>query len=618
MNKYIESISCAYRALELLYNSKPLDLAEICNVYSILHMALRSRIYGELMKLHNDEKEKEIRELIYKYVIGYTDKKSGIKWYGALKPIEALMDKVYKKGDDKLLKEYYDLYDDFFALASFRSFKHYCLYMEKDLPKNELVWTYTQDIFSGWYYYANRMVFNKDVKFIEKQLPTGYGKSYSDVMLISYILGHNKDERITKVVGNKNIIVDCIKGVADKMKTKKYAKIFPYYEQFNGKTELMFETLKKGGSSSGGGELKVTGSKYRNLCVYSKDMDIDGVRCHYLFLDDITQRSDRNKISRHNADIDSYEGTWFKRNDDLNNFFIVAGGTAYSIYDILSYLKRKFGINDAIQSKFNKYTKISVSNEICKDGISVFISVPKLDYETDESTYPEKVSTEKARKQRLETDYEMFMAMEQQTPIAPADNPFYFENLKSYETLPEIGENGRNDYCWATLDGKRKGSDFCAMPICTKIGEFHYLIDCIYDNRPMEECYDKIVRKIINHNITLFYIESNINEGLSTLLKKMLKERGYNACKIVEVYNTVKKDERIANEEASIKNNIIFPKMGMYGNSSEMGKALTELYTYTYSKKVEHDDFTDALSLYSRYHIRKKTQSCASVMVFKR
>ena len=319
----------------------------------------------------------------------------------------------------------------------------------------------------------------------------------------------------------------------------------------------------------------------------------------------------------HDKDINTFLNVWFKRNYGMDNFYIVASGTTYSCYDILSWLKNRYGHANAINSKVNKYTMVAKCNDFVYNGTSVFVCVPKLDYVTDESTFPERFPTVAARKQRAD-DYETFMAMEQQQPQKPKDNPFYLTALMDYETLPEKNTHDRGDFCWAYLDAKRKGADFCAMPILTPIGNLHYLVDVFYDNRPMKELYGGIIAKIKHHHITKLVIENNINEGLKTLLQKMLFEQGVTFCEIVEIFNYTKKELRIAGVEFEIKQKIVFPKFGLYARSSPIGQAMDELYGYTYNKKVGHDDFTDAIAGYVENFVAEKNKNRGKISFFGR
>lgn len=578
-------------------------------LFELQDKAVYNAIHTDLSTKNTKKAETTIREIIKRYVIGYREK--GVIYYGVLQPIKRKIEYHTKNNNTELINKYMILYDDFMALASFRSFKHFCLYIETDFEKK--IWQPTQDIFNGWYVYATQMVLDGKVQFIEKQLPTAYGKSFSDIMLICWIFGIDYNNEVIKIFGNKYNCSKCFDGISDIMTNPRYAKVFPYYRQFNCKPNAIYEICNRGE-----GQFKITGSgKPVNFLVVGKESKISGVRAKYLFLDDITQAEDIASIKQHDKDIYTYDNVWFKRSNSMNDFYIVASGTTYSIYDILSALKNKFGGNDAQLSNVNKYTRITKTDEIKKGGVAVFISVPKLDYDTDESTYPQEFPTAKARKQR-EDNYEIFMAMEQQMPLQPADNPFYYTNLLEYTTLPRIGVNGRTNECWAYLDGKRKGRDFCAMPIFTFFKDKWYLIDTIYDNRPMENIYASIVDKIIDHNVVRLCLESNINEGLKTLLDKMLASKGYSACGITENFSVAQKDIRISNCEATIKNSIVFPRLGVYARSSVIGRAMEELYGYSYVKKNDHDDFTDAVAGFVKAYIRKDTNTYAKIITFNR
>jgi hypothetical protein len=274
------------------------------------------------------------------------------------------------------------------------------------------------------------------------------------------------------------------------------------------------------------------------LRIVTKLSDVNGVRAKYLFLDDITQRKDMANLTQHEKDIHSFTHEWFERNYNRNLFYIVASGTTYSQFDLLSHLKRVFGGFSACISPINKYTTVSKSDYIVPNGISVFVCVPLLDYKTDQSTYPEKISTESAKKKRQENPTEFF-AMDQQQPLPPDSSPFYFTKLRQYTTLPLVGEQGRLETTTAALDTKRRGKDFVSMPIFFEANDpdrkgetAHFLLDWLYDDRPMKECIPLIVTKIIERRITRLYVERNTEECIEMMLSEKLAEKGYHSCVI--------------------------------------------------------------------------------------
>lgn len=596
---YLSLIKECEKQINVLFKGKGwTDDEKVTRLFDIYYTAIWSQIHNVLVPQKTDKSEKAIRDILAKYVIGCT--KNKIAYIGAIQPIRAKLAQISKKKttSDEFVARYLELYDDFMALASFRSFKHYCLYMQSVFGFT--LWEDTQNCFDGYWFYANKMVLDGEIKFLEKQLPTGYGKSLSDSFMQSWIFGIDIDNDILKVCGNDKFTDDCFQNVQKLMLSSKYAKVFPYYAQFDCEVDKMFQFCSRK-------DLKfaITGSKKStNLRIVTKLSDVNGVRAKFLFLDDITQRKDMSNLTQHNKDIHSFSHEWFERNYNRNLFYIVASGTTYSQFDLLSFLKRVMGGEKAVKSQINKYTHIGVSDYIVPNGKSVFVCVPLLDYDTDESTYPKKISTMSARKKREENPTE-FWAMDMQRPLPPDSSPFYFTKLRQYTTLPLIGECGRLDTCIGALDTKRRGKDYLSMPIFFEADDTDrkgetafYLVDWLYDDRPMKECIPLIVSKIIQHKITRLYVERNTEECIETLLTDKLAEQGYTSCVIEEVYSTEPKDRRIMSAEGDIKSKLIFPQYGMYAQSSDVGRALLNVYGYTYTGTVAHDDAPDSLALF--------------------
>ena len=118
-----------------------------------------------------------------------------------------------------LLKDYYELEDDLYALASFRSLTHFAHYMERQDDKSQLVWKYNmEDTMGGIFYYSNAMILDHKYKNLIKQCPTGYGKcvdentyvdtnygriKIKDVEIGDMIYSMDKNKLIQQVVTNK-------------------------------------------------------------------------------------------------------------------------------------------------------------------------------------------------------------------------------------------------------------------------------------------------------------------------------------------------------------------------------------------------------------------------------
>ena len=90
------------------------------------------------------------------------------------------------------------------------------------------------------------------------------------------------------------------------------------------------------------------------------------------------------------------------------------------------------------------------------------------------------------------------------------------------------------------------------MPIFKPDGQGnYYMVDCIFQQKPMEDLYDDIVEKIIENKIIKLVIENNIDTSLKTLLTERLMNRGVVWCEIIEKYNTVKKEEIQSSEDTT-------------------------------------------------------------------
>lgn len=499
----------------------------------------------------------------------------------------------------KALTAFYQLEDDYTALAAFRHFETFVLYIDKHVYSGN-IFTPALHLFKGFYYFANSMTLKKDVRFIEKQCFAGAGKSATDSIFMAWLFGVDINNDVLKIFGSKDNIVNTMDMVTHIMLSPQYAKVFPYYAKFDCDANSMFDICK--GTS---GDLKISGSKVSlNLRVRSKFDRCDGVRAKFLFLDDITLADSAENLEAHDKDIYLYTSRWFMRQYDSNNFFIIASGTTYHREDILSYLKRIYGVDDAKPTKF-RFTSISKSNEIVPNGISVFCVIYGLD-ENDKSTFEEKFSTEKFLLQR-EKNERVFMAMVQQEPQPPEGSPFDYDNLPyqyGKEGIPHLPDRSQ-EVCTASFDPARLGKDYHSMPVIVNINGELFLKDCIYVRCPPDKVPEKVVDMIERHQIVHLDIENNTDTNYDVLIKTLLAERGITTCAVTSFFSYVKKGDKISANETGIKR-IHFPKREVYTPKSQMGQFMHDLLGYNYEIKVKHDDAPDSLANYSMHFIKNK------------
>ena len=509
---------------------------------------------------------------------------------------------------------YLVLLDDYYALAAFRSLKHFALYSEFDKPDSQKVWKHAMNCFESFFFYANSMVLDGKIKRMSKSLPTGYGKSYSDIELIGFIFGVNINNDIMKTVGNNKLIVDIVSGVTRMMCSKWYAKVFPYYAQFEGNKDLMFDIGK-----ASEGMLLIHGSQRpKSLLVTAKDTAIDGARAKFRLYDDITRSKDKENVDEHEKDWAKYTDQWSKRSYNEYDDYEIAGGTRYHTEDFLSRYREHWGEEEAVPDKKFKYTMINPKTKF------VIISVPKLDPDTDESTYPQKFSTEKARLER-NRDPRTFAAMEQQQPEAPENSPFYWDNLQLYETLPlKKCEGGdREDTCMASLDLPRTGANNISLAVFSKMGNMYYLVDAYYEKKPLDyvmpdgrTSLDWVCDKIIMHKVTDLVVEINTCSDIKKQILDKLLARGYSICKIVEKYSVEKKEVKIMTCWTPIINTIVFPARKVFSLSSAVGRFMQDIIGWNDKAKV--DDSIDSVCMFVQEYITKNSLSVGKVSTFRR
>lgn len=605
------------------------ELLELCQErYQLIY----TQIHKVLAPKKTDKSENEIREHIRNvFALDLPVCEAKIKMF-----TEAL--NVYEKRKDKekedlcyrYLQDWLTLYENFYAVVAFRSFEHFALFMEWDRPEKDKVWKpsidpYNDGGYTGvskpFFYFFNQMVLLKKIKFISKQMFTGGGKSFSNQFAFAWLLGIDKDNDILDVLGNPSLVLMNAKGTVEIMTNPRFARVFPEYQQFFDNAEdsksvrdLMFSTcrIKEG-------ELTVTGStKPINLRIVSKSTSVDGVRCRFLFLDDVCRSTDMTNLKAHEKDIRDFWNDWWKRQYNNEDFYIVVSGTAYSVNDIISHLIAYYSKGKMQRTKESKYTYQSL------DGTAIFIKIPKIDDELDRSTYPSKFPYSEAIKIR-DRDLNTFLAMEQQQPQNPETSPLCYEKINTYEELPE----GLSEYSYACLDPARTGKNYVTMGIHRVRQEIdkynepierHYLVDCIFQLKQMSELYGEICDKVERHHIIKLHIENNTDTSLAYVIGDMLHKRGIYFCEISEVFSNQNKEEKIRENvygsEGYFKNVMVYPAMSVFAPSSQMGKFMLYLTAYDYYKVQEYDDSIDEECMYIAKFVANKGRNTKAKVLY--
>lgn len=314
-------------------------------------------------------------------------------------------------------------------------------------------------------------------------------------------------------------------------------------------------------------------------------------------IDDILKGAQESaNVDLHKSIMDKFDADWSSRADDDKQKTLLLG-TMWSNTDPLNVLYDRAVLDgNLIDSKLFKYT------EVANNGTSVFIGIPALD-EKEESTCPLRYSTEFLLKKRRDMDRYLWQAVYMQDPIAPSGIAFEYSVLRTYDSLPKVTNKVVR---YASLDPARRGKNYVTMPIFYRFSdekeEFHF-VDCMYQKKAMNELYDTIVSLIVEHRLSHLVLENNTDTSLKYVLETKLRALRYFGCTIIEKYSVANKEQRIKDNQGYMRNNIIYPKKGLFPANSDVANAMDSLVTYSFDYPAKYDDFPDALAMFTMEYI---------------
>ena len=578
------------------------------DIYEILSMSkefmkdiIHNKLYENRSVGDNESKIREICRYVILVVLPYLNREI-MEIDREIKNRNNNEEKKYELALE--MERYLDLEDDYYAIASFRSLIHYAHYMERQDDKSQLVWKYNMgDTMGGVFYYSNQMILDYKYKSMVKQCPTGYGKSKSDCVIISFCFGYDPNDDIMKVVGNRNLVKPITQSITKMLKSKRFSKVFPVYAKYNNDNSIFKNCAETDGTFT-----LSESKKSLSFACYNKDTAIDGGRFNKQFYDDVTQSNDRENVNAHLKDRGKYDSQWKKRQYDEFSCLRWFTGTAYHSEDFLSYIKKYLSngkelINEP-STKGNKWNKFVKTNQE-KDAI--FVSVPKLaDLELGEDkcycTFPQKYSKYEALKELHSSDTAIrrFMAMEQQQPLPPESLGFDWAYLQQYETLPKDVIINNCDTILVIDPSRRGGDNYAGLIFKRPENEDKwYLVDCYYKKVSSKVAIPKICERATHHKVQYIYFESNTVDvyQMEQEIKRQMANFGWNEYMVKNFYSTRNKEEKISYYRDDIREKIVFPKRGMYHEDSDMGRALRDITAYSFSTKNTNDDSIDCCAM---------------------
>ena len=511
--------------------------------------------------------------------------------------------------DPKRKYDYINSLKNCYKIASRVSLRHYFVYRE--WGEKSQFYKPRRKMLEGYIHYLQEIDSNPVFEWLIVCMPSGYGKTFPEKVSEAWSFGKDSQGTILSICSNDDVVKGGSRTVIDEIKSQAFGEVFPDLKY--DKTDKTF-FLKETDENWKLRDCKLLASYYATTTKSNTVGERASKRVH---IDDLyPDPKEAMNTSLNQYYYDKFQTVWKKRFlQELQYHKIVITGTLWSSDDfiarIISWLSSMYKFE---KDPNYKYTKICKNENGQITG--AIVRIPALDYETNESVCPELRTTEKILEDKNAIDDYLFQTNFQQIPTDPESLFFSYNSLRTYETVPPSEYIGT----YSVIDATRKsGKDFFAMPIFRKVQNDnifdYYLIDCLFTKTATKDMYNTIVDKIIEHHIIKLVIESNVTTELAKNVREILKSMGITWCEIIEKYNTIPKPIRIENEKGIIKRQLVFPKKGMYGPNTDMGKFMNNLTMYNNAGSNPNDDAPDSCALMSSEIIEGNSMPSKAVAI---
>nr|DAX84759.1 MAG TPA: Terminase [Caudoviricetes sp.] len=475
---------------------------------------------------------------------------------------------------------FFDYYKRAYCFCARRDFECFVDYIEWNMPRKVLA--NRRNVLKPYVDALNRIAFDDKLQYLVVSYPPSMGKSYLATLFTAWGYGISINNSVIRMSYSDELVLGFSRTVKGIISSPEFAEIFPLFKLYNGKP---FEVERESDW-----KIKNANVPKSNHIARTRNGSTTGERASFaIIFDDMTKGAEEaNSESVHRGIYDKWNTEWWNRRDGVRCKFIFVG-TQWTPEDILNRIIEDRNKISTLQPTDNPYVMES------EDKSTIVIRVPMLD-ENHKTTCSEVYPQQIAEQIEQNTDPFLFSCVYQQNPIAPTGRELSWECLQTYIEPPD----DLAPYCMAVIDTKRKGKDNLNMFICKPDGHGkHYLWDAIFSKKPMQSLYNDIIEKIILHRITTLVIENNTDESLKTLLDDRLKARGVYWCKILEKYNTVKKETRIKDNLWTILTLIIFKDKSIVKPNTDLGRLMDNITKYSFDYPNKFDDGPDGTALYA-------------------
>ncbi|MDL2302053.1 phage terminase large subunit [Lachnospiraceae bacterium OttesenSCG-928-D06] len=252
--------------------------------------------------------------------------------------------------------------------------------------------------------------------------------------------------------------------------------------------------------------------------------------------------------------------------------------TRWSVHDVIGRLENQYGDSDRAK----------------------FIVVPAMD-ENDESNfdyaYGVGFNTKFYREQRDIMDDVSWKALYMNQPIEREGLLYHEDEMRRYFELPSSAPDAIIGIC----DTKDKGKDYAFLPAAWVYGHDYYINDCVCDNGLPNIVDARLVEILVRDKVNSCRFESNSAGGrVAEKVQKEVKEKG-GITHITTKFTSANKETKIIVNSSWVKEHCLFKDESLYTKSSDYGKMMDMLFSYTVAGKNKHDDVPDGMAMLAEY-----------------
>ena len=455
-----------------------------------------------------------------------------------------------------------------------RSFLGYCElkapdFYREDRPYIVQLCNTLQDFYEG------------DSNVLVVNMPPRTGKSRTGQLLVEWILGGDKTQKIMTGSYNETLSVTFAKGVRNSIQEQKVDEFIPVF------TDVFPGVRIKDGD--GAMNLWSLQGGYNNYLATSPSGTATGFGASLLIIDDLI----KNAKEAYNDTVKNEQWRWFtdtmlSRLEQGGKIIVIM--TRWASNDLAGRVLKHFADLGKKVVHINFKAKNDDGTMLCDDILNA--------------------DTYELKRRTMGTD--IFMANYQQEPIDLKG--CLYSSFKTYDDIPrDSSGNALFESVKSYTDTADEGSDYLCSIVYGVYQKEAYILDVLYTKKPMEVTEPQTAAMFIEHKVNVADIESNNGgKGFARNVETIMREQyGWNRTKVQWFHQSANKMARILSASTGVMNHIYFP-VNWKDRWPEFYEHLT---TFQREGKNAHDDAEDALSgVWEKLEANKKMQINTAIL----